>query len=594
MSGKEKSDQGLPRSNKRGPNSPLEKSGELNKKRNTEGRVEGDDLQDAPGTSDQQIDDAILSIASKVGDCVTAQAEVTYSLNLQANRIADNSDEIVSLKAENRALIKRLDIMEATQRASSERIEQVERSTATLSHALKNINIVIDGLSELQGEDCKTRVTEILQIIEKKFHQDDIFAAYRIGQETENRPRSVVIKLYDPLVKQMLMEGKWKLMKDKRGDKIFLNDDLPPKMKNERRIIREICRYAHKKGYKDCKASGSKLSIEGKGYRFETLHLLPSELQMCNIKTRTVGNGIGFQGEESFLSNFYPITLTVEDILFSSAEQAFQHFKAKTCKKDETAAKILTMADPRKIKITGDDLPSRALWEDNKEAFMRSIVYAKFSQNEEIRRKLLDTKDTPLHECTKNRWWGCGWRLDAPEWDNENMSTYPGLNKLGTILMDVRTALRHDKSLRVATPKSPLAIIKSIQKMNRFIQDQSEPSTAKPAVNEKPEPMETATASSSAVKEDSTSEVEDEDLYDATDIEEDSVDISANSSINSKADTSTDRHNLTGPDGRLNLEVVKNWSIPKLDTSRLELSTSYIRGKRSSQRLRSTLSTESP
>lgn len=167
--------------------------------------------------------------------------------------------------------------------------------------------------------------------------------------------------------------------------------------------------------------------VNGSAYRYETLHLLPKDLQLCNIKTRRVGEGLGFQGEESYLSNFHPATLTIEHQNFNCAEQAFQFFKAMTCKRNDTAEKNTVPYHPQRyIKAAGDSVITTALWEANKEAFMRSVVFNKFKQNEELKLKLLATDDLPLYEYVSNRWWACGLQLDAPEWAK---GTFPGLTK---------------------------------------------------------------------------------------------------------------------------------------------------------------------
>lgn len=185
------------------------------------------------------------------------------------------------------------------------------------------------------------------------------------------------------------------------------------------------------------------------------------------MKTRRLGEGLGFQGEASYLSNFHPATIRIEPYSFSYAEQAYQFFKLRTCKKEGKALEVLSMTKPRDIKLAGDSIPSTAIWEDAKEAFKRSIAFSKFRQNPDLQMKLLATDTLPLFECTKNRWWGCGWRLDDPEW-NEN-KTPPGLNKMGQILMDVRAALRKNVYKEDALMKSPTVIIKSMRKMDEEI-----------------------------------------------------------------------------------------------------------------------------
>ena len=61
---------------------------------------------------------------------------------------------------------------------------------------------------------------------------------------------------------------------------------------------------------------------------------------------------------------------------------------------------------------------------------MRAAVLAKFMQNLEIQKILLETGDEELIEnTTKDHYWGCG-------------STGTGKNKLGIILMETRESLR--------------------------------------------------------------------------------------------------------------------------------------------------------
>lgn len=97
---------------------------------------------------------------------------------------------------------------------------------------------------------------------------------------------------------------------------------------------------------------------------------------------------------------------------------------------------------------------------------MCCIVFNKFQQNEDIRKKLLAIDNIPLYECTRNRWWRSDYRLDSPEWATAKC---PGLNKMGCILMDVQAALKKRACKTDALSKSPGVIIRSVQKMDRDI-----------------------------------------------------------------------------------------------------------------------------
>jgi ribA/ribD-fused uncharacterized protein len=68
-------------------------------------------------------------------------------------------------------------------------------------------------------------------------------------------------------------------------------------------------------------------------------------------------------------------------------------------------------------------------------------LMAKFSQNDELRQKLLDTGDAVLVECAgSDKVWACGIRLyDDRRFDASN---WTGDNILGYALMEVRNRIK--------------------------------------------------------------------------------------------------------------------------------------------------------
>ena len=76
------------------------------------------------------------------------------------------------------------------------------------------------------------------------------------------------------------------------------------------------------------------------------------------------------------------------------------------------------------------NLPLREDWEEVKDDVMRKAVYAKFSQNIELKNILLDTDSEYIVENTSNDYyWGCG-------------TNGSGKNMLGIILMEIRDKLK--------------------------------------------------------------------------------------------------------------------------------------------------------
>lgn len=259
------------------------------------------------------------------------------------------------------------------------------------------------------------------------------------------------------------------------------------------------------------------------------------------------------------------------------------------------------MVKPLDIKIAGDDVPSTALWEQHKEGFMQSIVYRKFAQNEELKQKLLDTLDIPLYECTNNRWWGSGYKLDSPEW---NTGPCPGLNKMGQILMDIRRVLRKQKYKDTAMIRSTGAIINAVLSQNQLIQDEAydeifpipnldtQPGQAQEAVQATEKTIEMDT---NAVGEGAACSVADsEELMEQTEVEEDSVNISASSTV-SATPTVPDVGNVTGEDGKLDMSKVKNWSLPKVNELHHSLlQDRHVSGRSRNRLLRNTFPSGTP
>jgi len=108
----------------------------------------------------------------------------------------------------------------------------------------------------------------------------------------------------------------------------------------------------------------------------------------------------------------------------------------------DIAAQIMNTTDVRQIKQLGrlvsgyDD----RIWNGVRQIIVFEGLMAKFSQNEELKEKLLATGDSVLAECAVNdRIWGIGLSMHDP--DRHEMSKWKGQNLLGFALMMVRRRL---------------------------------------------------------------------------------------------------------------------------------------------------------
>ena len=134
---------------------------------------------------------------------------------------------------------------------------------------------------------------------------------------------------------------------------------------------------------------------------------------------------IGFKDEYMFLSNFYLSEVEFEGMVYKSAEAAFQAAKSLNKKDREGFQKI----NPLLAKKLGKKLTLRDDWEEIKEEVMYKILLDKFTRNNMIRDKLIETNDSELinDNILGNTFWG---QVDGI-----------GENKLAKILMKIREEL---------------------------------------------------------------------------------------------------------------------------------------------------------
>lgn len=146
--------------------------------------------------------------------------------------------------------------------------------------------------------------------------------------------------------------------------------------------------------------------------------------------------------ENGYLSNWYQSEFTVDYVKFSSMEQYMMYQKAMTFQDQMIAKEILQTKDVAKIKQLGRQVTNYNdhIWNGIRQIVVYEGLVAKFSQNEELKKRLKGTKTAILAECAvKDRIWGIGLsmkdskRLDTTQWKGQNL--------LGYALMEVRKGL---------------------------------------------------------------------------------------------------------------------------------------------------------
>ena len=145
-----------------------------------------------------------------------------------------------------------------------------------------------------------------------------------------------------------------------------------------------------------------------------------------------------FRNENFYLSNFFERPVTFNGITYLNNEAAFQSMKVENPIEQKKFANL----SPSEAKKMGRRVKLRTDWENVKFDYMYLICKAKFSQNEDLKHKLISTMGEELIEGTTawhdNIWGNC----ECPKCQN-----IVGQNSLGKILMRVRDELYFEEIL---------------------------------------------------------------------------------------------------------------------------------------------------
>ena len=143
-----------------------------------------------------------------------------------------------------------------------------------------------------------------------------------------------------------------------------------------------------------------------------------------------------------YLSNWYMSDFDADDIKFTSMEQYMMYKKAQLFNDTEIMQEILSTDNVGKIKMLGRSVKNydEVMWNGVRQIVVYEGLYAKFSQNESLREKLLATENDILAECAVS---DCIWGIGLAMNDEKRLSTeeWRGQNLLGFAIMQVREKL---------------------------------------------------------------------------------------------------------------------------------------------------------
>lgn len=150
-----------------------------------------------------------------------------------------------------------------------------------------------------------------------------------------------------------------------------------------------------------------------------------------------------FWQTESPFSQWHSSLFEVNGVKFKTAEHYMMWKKAMIFGDTDIAAEVIKSVHPRDTKALGRKVKGfdKDIWEQ----VCRTVVYegnhAKFTQNEKLRKALMETGDTLLVEASP---YDAIWGIGLKEADAKKISEkdWPGTNWLGLALTELRENLK--------------------------------------------------------------------------------------------------------------------------------------------------------
>jgi ribA/ribD-fused uncharacterized protein len=153
-----------------------------------------------------------------------------------------------------------------------------------------------------------------------------------------------------------------------------------------------------------------------------------------------------YEEPHGYLSQWYISSFTDPSTnqRYNCAEQYMMQQKAVSRNDETTATAILDTPYPKEQKDLGRSVSNwdDAAWNEIREKVVEEGSYMKFSQNKELREKLLMTGERELVEASaSDRVWGIGYNAKSASSKREEW----GMNLLGKCLMRARERIREEK-----------------------------------------------------------------------------------------------------------------------------------------------------
>lgn len=328
-------------------------------------------------------------------------------------------------------------------KALHSKIKDLEARTTNLENYSRRENLLFHNVPDTGATETADKcVTTIRQIMGglgvSNCETIGIVACHRLGRYDSKRRRPIIVRFVSRIDRDTVFRRR-----SNCPDNIKISGDLSQITLNRRRYMIPIfIRAKEMDSYKDSvRLIDDKLMVNGKVFTIDNYKSLPDALCPDAVATRTRDNVTIFHSIFSPLSNFHPAPFIAENVCFNNSEQYYNYHKAMICGFRQVAEKILSTSDPAEAHRLGKAVKAPDdLWDTCQMETMKEGLMLKFTQNPELGEFLVRTGDANLGECSQyDTRWGTGMKITDPNAFKPDV--WSGRNKLGKLLMDVRTQI---------------------------------------------------------------------------------------------------------------------------------------------------------
>ena len=394
------------------------------------------------------LNDSIQALDVKLTNFQTAIQTVTETADAAYKLAQSNKAEVDSLSAKFDSLSSKVDnyISDAVEFLLIENRKRDDHILRNESYSRRE-NLVFRGYTVAQ-DDPESSEDKVRNIIRAMGIPNEKNIRFQRCHYLDNK-KQIIARFQHYTDRERVWLNRYKL----KQTTYYIAEDFPNAIISKRRQLYPIYKAAKNLPIYQRKVSmrGEKLVLNGRNYSCQDADEMPMEIHPAKLAQRSNDSTIVFGGSTSshhVLSNFYNVknNFVYEHRSYSSAEQAFQHKKARVAGDLNKQREIMFNADPVVQKNLGHEVRGldHASWDKDKCSILKEILISKFTQHEQLKQFLMDTKDKTLAEANgRDSYFAIGLPLTHPDvldptkWADNS-------NHLGRILMEIRQELRSE------------------------------------------------------------------------------------------------------------------------------------------------------